>query len=142
MTFQFTHAVWLWAVVPALGWIIWLARKSDIRLSSRRWWASLLLRLVVALLLLLALAGLQSLIPVEGMNVFYVMDRSDSIPAPRQEAVLRLRYAIGTSVARTRQEVAILLSMNVSEIQRLEDQAAAIVWWNDFVPAGSDRVNH
>jgi hypothetical protein len=62
--------------------------------------------------------------------------------SPRQEAVLRLRYAIGTSVARTRQEVAILLSMNVSEIQRLEDQAAAIVWWNDFVPAGSDRVNH
>ena len=87
MTFQFTHAVWLWALVPALGWIIWLARKSDVRLSSRRWRASLLLRLVVALLLLLALAGLQSLIPVEGMNVFYVMDRSDSIPAPRQEAV-------------------------------------------------------
>src|SRR5204862_2974736 len=32
-----------------------------------------------------AIAGLQWLLPVEGMNVFFVLDRSDSVPSPQQE---------------------------------------------------------
>src|ERR1051326_4316859 len=44
------------------------------------------MRLSVVLFLVLAIAGLQWLRPLEGMNVFFLLDRSDSIPSPQQEA--------------------------------------------------------
>jgi uncharacterized membrane protein len=86
MSFQFTHASWLWMLVPALAWVIWFALKSDVQLTGWRRWTSLGLRLLVLLGLIFALAGFQWLLPVEGMNVFYLLDRSDSIPGPQQEA--------------------------------------------------------
>jgi len=43
-------------------------------------------RLLVVICLVFALAGFQWLRPLEGMNLFFVLDRSDSIPANQQEA--------------------------------------------------------
>ncbi len=86
MSFQFTHASWLWALVPALAWILWFSVKSDVQLSTWRRWTSLSLRLLVLTGLVFALAGFQWLLPIEGMNVFYMLDRSDSIPGAQQEA--------------------------------------------------------
>jgi len=86
VSFQFTHPSWLWAVAPALGWVIWLAHRSDVPLVGWRKWGSLGLRLAVTLGLTLALAGFQWLLPTEGMNVFYLLDRSESVPAGQQEA--------------------------------------------------------
>src|SRR4029077_14214293 len=42
--------------------------------------------LIVLLALVFALAGLQWLLPVEGMNVFFLLDRSESVPSTQQEA--------------------------------------------------------
>src|SRR6266496_6172201 len=42
--------------------------------------------MVVVLALILAIAGLQWKHPQEGMNVFFLLDRSDSIPPEQQEA--------------------------------------------------------
>ena len=42
------------------------------------------------LALVFAIAGLQWLLPIEGMNVFFVSDRSDSIPSPQQDAAKEL----------------------------------------------------
>jgi uncharacterized membrane protein len=86
MRFQFTHAIYLVALIPALAWVLWCAWKSDVQISFWRRWTALSIRVVVLLALVFAIAGLQWLLPVEGMNVFFVLDRSDSIPSAQQEA--------------------------------------------------------
>jgi uncharacterized membrane protein len=86
MNFQFSHPYYLLLLAPALAWVIWFAWKSDVQVSPWRRWTALGIRTVVLLALVLALAGLQWLRPVEGMNVFLALDRSDSIPSPQQEA--------------------------------------------------------
>jgi uncharacterized membrane protein len=85
MNFQFTHPLWLLLLLPAAVWTGWLAWKSDASLTSWRRWASSGLRFVILLLLILAIAGIQWKRPQEGMNVFFVLDRSDSVPSPQQE---------------------------------------------------------
>jgi uncharacterized membrane protein len=85
MRFQFTHPLFLLALAPALVWVFWFTFKSDVQISTWRRWTALTIRLLVLLALVFAIAGLQWLLPVEGMNVFFAMDRSDSVPSPQQE---------------------------------------------------------
>lgn len=85
MNFQFTHPIWLLLLVPGLAWVGWFAWKSDVHISTWRRIASGVTRLLVLLALVLAIAGLQWLRPLEGMNVFYLLDRSDSVPSIQQE---------------------------------------------------------
>ena len=85
MTLQFTHPYYLLVLAPALAWVIWFAWKSDVQSGAGRRWAALAVRLLVLLCLVFAIAGLQWLLPVEGMNVFFLLDRSDSIPSAQQE---------------------------------------------------------
>src|SRR5438105_1513335 len=86
MRFQFTHPIWLWALLVAVPWVVWLTVKSDVQVSPWRRWTSMAIRLLVLLALVFALAGIQWKRPQEGMNVFYLLDRSDSIPSPQQDA--------------------------------------------------------
>jgi uncharacterized membrane protein len=90
MKFQFSHPEWLLALPLVWAWALWWTRQSDVQISAWRRWTALGLRGVVATLLVLALAGLQWLKPQEGVNVFFLLDRSDSIPSPQQEAARRL----------------------------------------------------
>src|ERR1043165_229857 len=85
MPFQLTHPHYLVLLPLAWAWIVWLAWKTDVQISRWRRWLALGIRLVVVLAVVLALAGLQWLRPLEGMNVFFLLDRSDSIPSPQQE---------------------------------------------------------
>jgi uncharacterized membrane protein len=86
MNIQFTHPYLLLLLVPAVAWVIWFAWKSDVHTGVSRRWFSFLLRLAVVLALVFAIAGIQWRNPREGMNVFFVLDRSDSIPTAQQEA--------------------------------------------------------
>src|SRR5258705_7959691 len=86
MRFQFTHPAYLLLLIPALAWVFWFAWKSDVQVSHWRRWMALALRIIVLTTLVLAIAGLQWLRPLEGMNVFFLLDRSDSVPSPQQEA--------------------------------------------------------
>src|SRR3989454_6696544 len=86
MRFQFTHPLSLVLLVPALAWVLWFAWKSDVQVGLWRRSMALAIRTVVLTALVFAIAGLQWRTPVEGMNVFFVLDRSDSIPSPQQEA--------------------------------------------------------
>src|SRR5438876_629757 len=85
MRFQFTHPLYLLFLLPALTWVFWFAWNSDVQISSWRRWTALGIRIAVLTALVLAIAGLQWLRPLEGMNVFFLLDRSDSIPSPQQE---------------------------------------------------------
>ena len=69
----------------AVAWTVWLAWKSDVQIGWVRRWLSFLVRLIVVAALGLAIAGWQWKKPLEGMNVFFLLDRSDSIPGPQQE---------------------------------------------------------
>src|SRR5216683_3958537 len=89
MNFQFTHPYYLLILPPALAWVFWLAWTSDVQVGKWRRWLAAGLRTVVLLALGLALAGLQWRRPLEGMNVFFLLDRSDSIPSAQQEAARR-----------------------------------------------------
>lgn len=86
MRFQFTQPWLLLLLVPTLTWVIWFAWKSHVQVGAWRRWMSFGLRTAVLSALVFALAGLQWLLPVEGMNVFFLLDRSESIPSPQQEA--------------------------------------------------------
>lgn len=90
--FQFTHPIWLLALPPAIWWVLWLFHKSDVHLSPFRRWATLCIRLITLCLVILALAGLQWKKPVEGMNVYFLLDRSESVPdLEKENALARLR---------------------------------------------------
>ena len=101
MNFTFTHPLWLLALVPALGWMFWLTWRSDASLTRWRKWISFAIRLVVVLVLVLALAGIRWMRPQEGMNVVYLLDRSDSVPSEQQEAA---REWLNKSAAKKKQE--------------------------------------
>src|SRR5262245_18611908 len=90
MSFQCTNPRWLLLLPAVWTWVVWLALKSDVQVASWRRWVALGIRLVVTLLIVLALAGIQWRKPIEGVNVFFLLDRSDSIPSPQQEAARRL----------------------------------------------------
>src|SRR4051812_3219729 len=85
MHLQLTHPLYALLPLPALTWVIWFGLKSDVQLSAWRRWVAVMVRALVVLAVILAIAGLQWLFPIEGMNVFFVLDRSDSIPPPQQE---------------------------------------------------------
>jgi Ca-activated chloride channel homolog len=85
----FSYPHWLWLLVPAWAWIIWLTHTSEVQLSPVRRWVAGGLRLVIVTALVLALAGFQWRWPVEGMNVFFVLDRSESVPSEQQEEAVR-----------------------------------------------------
>ncbi len=85
MNFQFTHAIWLWLLLPTAAWTLWLAWRSDASLNPWRRWVSASIRIVVLTSLMLAIAGAQWKRPQEGMNVLFVLDRSDSVPSRQQE---------------------------------------------------------
>src|SRR6267142_1370726 len=85
MQLQFTHPIYLLLLVPALAWVLWFALKSDLQVGTWRKWMALIVRTIVVIAIVFAIAGLQWLLPVEGMNVFFVLDRSDSVPAEQQE---------------------------------------------------------
>ncbi len=86
MSFHFTQPWWLGALLVGAVWVIWLWRRSQAQLSLWRRCLVLGLRLIILASMVLALAGAQWLRPQEGLNVFFVLDRSDSIPASQQEA--------------------------------------------------------
>src|ERR1044071_1233560 len=86
MNFQFTHPLWLLLLLAAVPWTVWLTVKSDVQIGAWRRWMALAVRLVIVLALVLAIAGVQWKRPQEGMNVFFLLDRSDSIPPEQQEA--------------------------------------------------------
>jgi uncharacterized membrane protein len=86
VNFQFTNPWYLLLLPPALAWVVWFAVKTDVQTSPWRRWLALGVRIGVLALIVLAIAGLQWLRPLDGMNVFFVLDRSDSIPSTQQEA--------------------------------------------------------
>lgn len=86
MNFQFTHPWWLLLAPVVLGLAAWLTWRSFVQIGPVRKWTALGLRCLILALLILALAGLQWLKPLEGMNVFFLLDRSDSVPSVQQEA--------------------------------------------------------
>ena len=86
MNFQFTNPAWLLLLLVAAPWTLWLALRSDVQISAWRRWSAFGLRMVIVLALVLAIAGLQWKRPQEGMNVYFLLDRSDSIPPEQQEA--------------------------------------------------------
>src|SRR5262245_16901864 len=86
MHFQFTHPYYLLLLIPGLAWVIWFAWKSDVQVSTWRRWVAVVIRTIVLTSIVFAIAGLQWLLPVEGMNVFFLLDRSDSIPSAQQES--------------------------------------------------------
>jgi hypothetical protein len=90
MPFTFTDPGWLAVTAAALAGVVGLSLKSFSSLTGWRKWTALGLRVAVTLCVGLALAGLRYQLPVEGVNVFFVLDRSDSVPGEQQEAAREL----------------------------------------------------
>src|SRR5260370_17995228 len=85
MRFQFTHPHFLLLLPPAWAWVLWLVWKTDVQISAWRRWLAAGLRLAVVLAVVLAISGLRWRRPLEGLNVFFLLYRSASIPSPPHE---------------------------------------------------------
>ncbi len=94
MNLHFTHPTYLLALPVALAWVIWLAWKSDVSLGGWRRWIAFALRFVIVTLLVLALAGLQWRKAIEGVNVVFLLDRSDSVPSAQQEEAVKYAQTV------------------------------------------------
>ena len=94
MNLQVTHPLWLLALPVALAWVSWLAWKSDVRIQRWRHVLAYGLRLLVVTAVVLALAGLQWKKPQDGMNIYFLMDRSQSVPNAEQQAAHRLLTSV------------------------------------------------
>ncbi|MEO5804653.1 MAG: vWA domain-containing protein, partial [Verrucomicrobiota bacterium] len=101
MNFQFANPLFLLLLAPAMAWVIWLAWKSDVQISAWRRWTVFILRTLIVFALVLAIAGLQWKKPLEGMNVYFLLDRSDSVPSAQQEAARDLVNKFSTQKKKT-----------------------------------------
>ena len=88
MRLHFTNPIYL-PLLLALPGIVWLSWKSLADLGTWRKWTSLAIRLVILLALIFGLAGIQILRPTDSLSVFYLLDRSESIPASYLDAMLK-----------------------------------------------------
>jgi uncharacterized membrane protein len=118
---RFIHPYWLLAALPALAWVFWLGWRTEAQLNPARKWLALTFRAMVTLAILFALAGLQWLRPVEGMNVFFVLDRSDSIPSEQQEAARGLVNVLAGHMQRMDKAGVIVFGTDAS-IDRLPNE--------------------
>lgn len=94
MNLHFTHPMFLLALPVALAWVLWLTWKSDVSIARWRRWIAFSLRLIIVTLLVLALAGMQWRKAIEGVNVIFVLDRSDSVPSAQQEAAVKYAQSV------------------------------------------------
>ena len=94
MNLQVTHPLWLLALPVALAWVSWLAWKSDVHIQRWRRVLAYGLRVLVVTAVVLALAGLQWKKPQDGMNIYFLMDRSQSVPNAEQQAAHRLLTSV------------------------------------------------
>jgi uncharacterized membrane protein len=118
MNFQFTHPYWLFLALPALAWVFWLGWRTEAQLNPARKWIALTLRVLVTLAVVFAMAGLQWLRPVEGMNIFFVLDRSESIPSEQQDAAKNLVNRLSARMQKADKAGAIVFGTDAS-IDRL-----------------------
>lgn len=84
LSFIYPEMLWLLAVI-GLIWAVALATPR--RLTPRRFWLILGLRTTIALALILAVSGVQLLLPVTQITTVFLLDASDSLsPTARAEA--------------------------------------------------------
>jgi hypothetical protein len=107
MNLQFTHPLYLLLLPVALAVVVWLAWKSDVQISPWRRGVALGLRICILCALVLALAGFRWLHPQQGMNVFFALDRSDSVPSGQQETARQ--YVNSQAAAKERTDAAGML---------------------------------
>ena len=120
MHFQFTHPSYLLLLPVGLAGVMWLAWKSDVQLDAWRRWTALALRLVILAALVLAMAGLHWLRPQEGMNVFFVLDRSESVPSTQQETARQ--YVNGQAADKKKADAAGLVVFGSEAAHRVQRQ--------------------
>jgi len=92
-------ALWLFALVLPLLWLMWLGR-ADLwrRLGRVRLTALVLVRLLILTALVLALAGAQVGRPVQATATVFLIDASDSVPPAQQAAALEyIAQAVATA---------------------------------------------
>jgi len=121
MSFQFTHPYWLLLALPALAWVFCFGWRTEAQLNPFRKWVALTIRVIVTLAVVFAMAGLQWLRPVEGMNIFFVLDRSESIPSEQQDAAKNLVNRLSARKEKADKAGAIVFGTDAS-IDRLPNE--------------------
>ena len=89
MNLQFSNPSLLICLPLAVSWVAWLTFQSDSSVGRIRIWVATVFRLLGVTAICLSVAGLQWLRPQEGMNVIFLLDRSQSVPADQQEASIQ-----------------------------------------------------
>jgi Ca-activated chloride channel homolog len=85
---HFGHPEWLWLLPIAMAWILWWTWRSEVQISPRRRRIVCSIRMVIVAAMVFAVAEFKWWTPLERMTVFFVLDRSDSVPEHQQEAAL------------------------------------------------------
>lgn len=101
MSVQFTHPDWLWLAPAGLGWVIYWGLRSDVSIGPFRRGSVFVLRLLIVSMVILALAGLQRKKKLEGMNVLFLLDQSQSIPAEQQKEAINYINQVSAAMDET-----------------------------------------
>ncbi|MFV9504076.1 MAG: VWA domain-containing protein [Oscillochloridaceae bacterium umkhey_bin13] len=92
LSFIYPELLWF---LPLVGVILGLSLLMPRRLAPWRFWASLGVRTFIALALILAIAGVQLVLPVNNLTTVFLLDGSDSVPpAARAQAEAFIQDAL------------------------------------------------
>ena len=89
MGLSFATPFWLWLGLPAIGLTLLLSRAARHHLSRVRRALALGVRLLILSAVILALAGLQVVVPVDRLTTVFVVDLSDSVGDEGRDSALR-----------------------------------------------------
>lgn len=124
MNIQFSNPAFLWLLL-AIPWIGMLGFRSDSSLGKWRLGCVCLLRICIFIALILAMAGLQWLSPQAGMNVVFLLDRSESISKEQQAAARQYVNAIAP-LKRDSDRVGVLVFGGDAGIEQMVGERVAL----------------
>ncbi|NCC34408.1 MAG: VWA domain-containing protein, partial [Chloroflexia bacterium] len=122
LSFVYPEMLWLLGLI---GLMVALAVFTPRRLASWRFWSSLTVRTLIALALVLAIAGVQLVLPVNRLTTVFLLDGSDSLSASaRAQAETFMQEALQAMPERDRAAIVVfggnaLVERAPSEEQRL-----------------------
>ncbi|MGM0845629.1 MAG: VWA domain-containing protein [Bacillota bacterium] len=115
MEFQLEQPLWLLLLpLAAVGLLLFWRSRTDIPLLEKR--LILSIRTLILLLIVLALAGLQVLIPINGVSTVFIADQSDSLK--NQEEAIQDAIESATNEMKIDDKYGVISTAHTSVIER------------------------
>ncbi|TLS38243.1 VWA domain-containing protein [Pseudalkalibacillus caeni] len=140
MAFQFDNPYWLLLFLPGLVGIVLYALRIQRPINYEQ--RSLLgVRTFIVICLVTAIAGLQVMVPQQGVSTVFVVDRSDSVSKQENEMVLKLKEAVKSK--QEDDQFAVIAAGKNAEVElSLQKETRAISGFHTIVEPGHTGLSN